>query len=99
MQSDLEQRIAGERASVAALDPVLDSKRTPYLKGQLRSAEHMLNDAVEAVRHANKAHPNYVAMWMGFAEMNFQTAAQLRQKVEAAIDMYGGPELVTEIGS
>jgi hypothetical protein len=45
MQNNVEQRIKEERERVAALDSTLDSKRTPYLKGQLRFASHMLDDA------------------------------------------------------
>jgi len=76
---------------------MLDSTRTPYLKRQLRFAGHMLDDAVDAMRLA-AAHPNHHAMWIDFAQMNFQTATQLRQHVKAAVDKYGGPERVMEIG-
>ena len=98
MQSNFEQQITEERARIVALDSVLDSKRTPYLKSQLRFAGHMLDDAASALRHADKAQPNYVAMWIGFAEMNLQAAAQRREKVQAAVDKYGGPVNVIEVG-
>jgi hypothetical protein len=39
-----------------------------------------------------------MAMWTGFAEMNIQIAEQLRQKVTAVVEMYGGPQHVIEIG-
>jgi hypothetical protein len=98
MQSDLEQRIQGERASITALDSALDSNRAPYLKSQLRSAGHLLDDAEAAMRLAGKAAPKYVAMWMGFAEISIQMATDKRRTVEVAVDAYGGAEHVIEIG-
>jgi|GEM_PF-5341039 len=98
MQSDVEERIRGERAQITALDSTLGAKRTPYLKGQLRSASGRLDDAMSALRLAAKAQPEYVYMWLDFAEMNIQTAAQTRQKVKALVDRYGGPDHVLEVG-
>lgn len=80
MQSDLEQRIANERAAITALDSALDSTRIPYMKSQLRFAGHMLDDAVSALRHADKVQPYDVDMWIGFAETNLQTAAPKARK-------------------
>jgi hypothetical protein len=37
-------------------------------------------------------------MWQGFAQLNLQIAGQLRQKVQAAVDKYGGPENIVEVG-
>lgn len=94
----MDKQIADERARIAALDATLDNQRTPYLKGRLRFAGHMLDDAAAALRHAAQAQPNYVGMWIGFAEWNVQAATQLREKVQAAVDKYGGPEHVIEVG-
>jgi hypothetical protein len=98
MQSDLEERIKSERAAIAALDSTLDSERTPYLKSQLRFAGHMLDDAEAAMRLAVKAAPKYVAMWIGFAGISIQMATDKRQSVQVAVDAFGGPEHVIEIG-
>lgn len=98
MNSNVERRIRKERELVTALDCTLDAKRTPYLKGQLRRAADVLDDAVEALRFAEIAESNYVASWTGLAEMNIQVSEQLRQKVKAVVDMYGGPDQVIEIG-
>jgi hypothetical protein len=57
-----------------------------------------LDDAEDAMRLADKAAPQYVAMWIGFAEMSIQTATEKRQSVQVAVDAYGGPEHVMEIG-
>jgi len=97
MPSELEQRILNERAQLLALDSTLDDKRTPYMKRQLRFAGHMLDDATTGLSHAARANPSNAAMWRDFAQMNIQIAAQLREKVRAAVDKYGGPEHITEI--
>ena len=94
----MEQKIADERARITALDATLDNQRTPYLKGRLQFAGHMLDDAADALRLAAQAQPNYVGMWMGFAEWNIQAAKQLREKVQAAVDEYGGPQHVIKVG-
>ena len=98
MNGDIEQRIKEEKARVIALDSTLDAKRTPYLKGQLRFASHMLDDAMDALLLAEKAEPNYVAMWVDFAETNIQRAVHSREKVKAAVDKFGGPDHIVEMG-
>ncbi len=94
----MEQQIADERARITALDATLDNQRTPYLKAQLRFATHILDDADAALRHAPKAQPRDAAMWMGFAAMNLQHATEKRTKVQAAVDSYGGPQNIVEVG-
>lgn len=94
MQTD--QRIAEERAKINALDSSLDAQRTPYLKAQLRFAGHMLDDAMAGLKHASKAEPSYVGLWLEFVEMNIQNATQRREKVKAAVDIYGGAENIME---
>src|SRR6266436_4862127 len=98
MHDDIEQRIKEERARVTALDSTLDAERTPYLKGRLQRAADILDDAVDALHFADIAEPNYVTMWTGFAETNMEIAAQLRQKVKAAVDKFGGPDHIIEMG-
>lgn len=97
MQSDLEKRIEEERALIVSLDSTLDANRTLYMKRQLRFGMHTLDDAVLGLRHA-KENPKYEDMWIGFAEMNFQIASQIRQKVQAAVDKFGGPNHIIEMG-
>jgi len=58
----------------------------------------MLDDALDALLLAGKAEPNYVAMWIDFAETNIQRAAHSREKVKAAVDKFGGPEHIIEMG-
>lgn len=94
----MEQQIAEERACIETLNATLDSGRTPYLKGQLRFATHILDDAAAALRHAAKAQPPDAAMWMEFALMNVQHAKEKREKVQAAVDKYGGPQNIVEFG-
>jgi hypothetical protein len=50
----------------------------------------MFDDAVAALRHAEKAQPYDKAMWLEFAVMNLQGATQRREKVQATVDKYGG---------
>jgi hypothetical protein len=99
MHDNLEQQISEERARITTLGSALDSTRTPYLKSQLRFAGHMLDDAVSALRHAEKAQAYDSTMWLGFAVMNLQGATQRREKVQAVVEKYGGPANVTEIGA
>jgi len=94
----MELQIADERARIAALDASLDKGRTPYLKSQLRFATHILDDASAALRHAAKAQSRDAEMWMGFAAMNLQHAKEKREKVQAAVDKYGGTQNILEIG-
>lgn len=94
----LEELIAAERTRITALDSTLDEKRVPYMKRQLRSAGHMLDDATAGLGHAAKAIPHNRAMWHDFVLMNLQIAAQIRQKVQAAVDKFGGPEHIVEVG-
>jgi hypothetical protein len=54
MPIDLEQRIAIEWEAITALDAQLDTNRTPYLKDQLRLAQHLFDDAADGLRHASK---------------------------------------------
>lgn len=98
MQNNLDQRIKEERALVTVLDSTLDTKRTQYLRGQLQRAADILDDASYALRFSEIAEPNHMAMWTGFAEINIQIAEQLRQKVTAVVEMYGGPQHLIEIG-
>ena len=87
MQTDT-QRIEEQRARIVALDSTLDSKRTPFLKRQLLSASHRLDDATDALRYAEKAHSTKdAAMWRGFAETNIQAAVQFCQKVQEAVEL------------
>ena len=95
MRSDLEQRIKDERARIFALASKLDANRTPYIKKQLTFAGHILDDAQAGLRHAKEA-PSHEAMWFDFIEMNIQNAASLRQRIEAMVNKYGGPENVEE---
>jgi len=98
MHNDMEQRIADERTHVTDLDSKLDSNRTPYLKGQLRRAGHHLDDALAGLRHASRS-SGHTDMWLGFAEMNLQMAAQMRKQVQDLVKKFGGPERITEPGS
>ena len=59
----------------------------------------MLDDAGDGLRYAAKATTNKnVAMWFDFAAMYIQMAAQIRQKVQASVEKYGGPEHIIEMG-
>jgi hypothetical protein len=100
MPNNLEKQIEEERAAITALDSKLDGNRTPYMKHQLRSAAHHLDDAVDGLRYAAKAspNPNDAFMWLAFVQMNLQIATQIRQKVQDAVDKYGGPEHIIEMG-
>jgi hypothetical protein len=71
----------------------------PPSVSQLRFAGHMLDDAVSALRRADKAQLPYVAMWIEFAQMNLQAATQRREKTQATVDKYGGPANVVEVGA
>ena len=99
MTSDLIRQIEEERARIVALDSTLDGQRTPYLKARLRFAGHTLDDAEDGLRYAAKAPTDYnVAMWLDFTAFNIHVAAEMRQKVKAAVDKHGGPEHVIEMG-
>jgi hypothetical protein len=93
---EVSRRCAHVRMSEDSLNHHV--RHTPYLKTQLRSASHHLDDASAGLRHGAKAGPNDAAMWQGFAQLNLQIAGQLRQKVQAAVDKYGGPENIVEVG-
>lgn len=95
MPEKLEQQIAEERAQIAALDSKLDAKRAPYIKKQLTFAGHILDDAEAGLRHA-KANPDSAAMWLDFVGMNLYNATTMRQKIQAVVNKYGGPENVEE---
>jgi hypothetical protein len=98
MPTTLEELIAVERAQVVAVDSSLDEKRTPYMKRQVRFAGHLLDDATAGLGHATNATPQNRAMWQEFVLMNLQMAAQIRQKVQAAVEKFGGAEHVIEVG-
>ncbi len=80
------------------LDSSLDANKTPYLKGQLRFALHSLDDAGDGLVHAAKADSKWGATWLDFAATNIQIAVQLRQKVQAVVDKFGGPQQIKEVG-
>jgi hypothetical protein len=90
----MEKRIKEEKARITTLD----STRTPYLKHQIQSAIHWLEEAVVALRLGERAGSNYVAVWHGFAEANIQTAVDIRKRVQGLVAAYGGPEHVLEMG-
>lgn len=88
-----------ERERTAALDSTLHSQHTPYLKKRLRFAGHMLDDAGDGLRHAAKAKTDRdLAMWLEFAAFSIQMAQKMRENVQAAVDKYGGPEHIIEMG-
>jgi hypothetical protein len=97
MQNALKQRIADERTRTSALDATLTFDRTPYLKSQLRFAGHLLDEADDALGHVAKGQADYDYMWLGFAKMNIQHAAQRREKVQELVNRYGGPDNAVEI--
>ena len=90
-------RIQEVRSRLGALDVSLSVERTPYIKSQLTSARHSLDDAESALRHAAADHSN-AAMWYGFADLQIQYAVQIVEKVHEVVDTYGGSENLTEFG-
>jgi hypothetical protein len=95
--SDNWEQIKEERLRVAVLDSSLETNRTPYLKSQLGIAFHLLDDAMDALLISDKADPKNTAMWLEFAQLNIQTAVQIRQKAQGIVAAYGGPENVVEV--
>jgi hypothetical protein len=99
MPTDWEKLINEEKARIIALDSTLDQKRTPCLKQDLSSALHRLGNTRDALSLGAKADsPIYKAAWLAIAEENIRGAAQMREKVQALVDAYGGPENVVETG-
>jgi hypothetical protein len=97
IQANLQLQIAEEKVRIEATRFNL-GLRTPYLESQLRFAGLILDDAVSALRHAEKAPASHTAIWIDFAVINHQGATQRREKVQAVIDKYGGAANVIETG-
>lgn len=86
-----EEKIAEVRARLTMLDAMLDEKRTPYLKSQIRLAGYSLDDAEAAVRHAETA--SDPANWNVFTDLSIQQASQRAETIQKMIDTYG-PKLM-----
>jgi len=93
-----EKQITEVRARLDTLDALLDNKRTPFMKSQLRFASHLLDDAESAVCHAAKASPRDAVMWRSFADFSIQHAAQIWKAIQESVEKYGGPANVMEVG-
>ena len=94
MPSNLEKQIEDERARIVALDSTLDAARTPYLKWQLRLAQHFLDDTKAALRDMKGDSKS--AMWVEFAANCLGRATEKRVQVEEVVKKYGGPEHIEE---
>ena len=96
MRSTLEKLIEEEREQIVALDSKLDTGRTPYIKWQLRLAQHFLEDAKSALRDVKSDASN--PHWVAFATDCLQRASEKRRIAEETVSKYGGPANVVEIG-
>ena len=79
-----------EREAVKKLDSVIDAKRTPHIKDQLKLAFFNLDDVESCLDiFAKNAGPGYKDWWYSMAEHHIQAAADLRQRVQKLVDDYG----------
>ena len=83
-----------EYPRIVALDSKLDESRTPYLKWQLRLAQHILDDTKSYLRSVKGDTNN--SYWIMFATDCLQRATEKRKQVEETVKKYGGPERVIE---
>lgn len=75
-----ENQIVELRMRLGVLDALLDEKRTPYLKGQVRFAGHCLDDAESACCHATKA--SDPMSWYTFAALSIHHATQIWETIQ-----------------
>lgn len=94
MAGNLEKQIEEEYARIVALASELDESRTPYLKWQLRLAQHILDDTKSYLRSVKGDTNN--SYWIMFATDCLQRATEKRKQVEETVKKYGGPENVVE---
>jgi hypothetical protein len=94
MPNNLEKQIEEESVRITTLDSKLNATRTPYLKWQLRLAQHILDDTKSYLRDVKGDASN--GYWIMFATDCLQRATEKRKGVEDTIKKYGGPENVVE---
>jgi hypothetical protein len=94
MPSNLEKQVDEEYTRIKALDSKLGESRTPYLKWQLRLAQHILDDTRSYLRSVKGDTNN--SYWIMFATDCLARANEKRTIVEDTVNKYGGPENVVE---
>lgn len=88
-----EKQIGELRTRLGALDALLDEKRTPYLKWQVKFAGHCLDDAESACRNAATA--NDPASWHMFATLSIHHATRIWETIQKLGN--GDPSKVIEM--
>jgi len=90
---NFDQRIAGLRSQIQALDSQIDENQAPYLKARIRFAGHCLDDAESIMRHVEKdASPLDLGSFRAFAEHSISCAAGIYLTCTAIVKDYG-PQL------
>jgi hypothetical protein len=96
MPNNLEKQVNEEFNRIITLHSKLDTGRTPYMKWKLRLALHILQDAKDALDDVRGDTGN--SDWYAFAAFCLQLAMEKRKEVEEAVNKYGGPANVVEVG-
>jgi hypothetical protein len=91
MPSNLEKQVEEEYARIVALDSKLDESRTPYLKWQLRLAQHILDDTKSYLRSVKGDTNN--SYWIMFATDCLQRATEKRKWRRPSRNMAGRTKL------
>ena len=91
----IRKAAAKEREAVKKLDSLINAKRTPHIKDQLKLAFFNLDDVESCLNtFAKNAGPGYKDWWYSMAEYHVQAAADLRERIQKLVDDYGVDTIV-----